>query len=176
MPFSTPMILLLSLMLLTNLVGIEANGLVIEVAFLILLVLLSSEVARVLIILLKPRTANWGVSLGQSACFGSLVIPGDTARVGFTLGGCTVSLFDGVVQRLDNISVKASIAAFNLLPVLRNGFAAAGFFNASINSSKAVDALLADAVVGMLYFSGENTTLSETLVPLVFGIKKSQCR
>jgi hypothetical protein len=53
---------------------------------------------------------------------------------------------------VDNISVKASIAAFNLLTVLRNCFAAAGFFNAYVSSSRAVDALLADAVVGMLYF------------------------
>jgi hypothetical protein len=67
-------------------------------------------------------------------------------------------------------AVKAVIAAFNLLPVLRKGFAASGFFNASINSSKAVDAQSADAVVGMLYFSGKNTTVSETLVPLVFGM------
>jgi hypothetical protein len=66
--------------------------------------------------------------------------------------------------------VKALTAAFNLLPVLRNGFAAAGFFNASVSSSKAVDALSTAPVVGMLYFSGKNTTVSETLVPLVFGI------
>jgi hypothetical protein len=66
--------------------------------------------------------------------------------------------------------VKASIATFNLLPVLRNGFAAAGFFNASVSSSKAVDALSAAAVVGMVYFSGKNTTVSKALVPLVFGI------
>jgi hypothetical protein len=93
-----------------------------------------------------------------------------------TLGGCTASLFDGVVLRLvDNISVKASIAAFNLLPVLRNGFAAAGFFNASVSSSRAAEALSADAVVDMLYFSGKNTTVSETLVPLVLGLKNSQC-
>jgi hypothetical protein len=86
-----------------------------------------------------------------------------------TLGG-DASLFDGLVLRLDNISIKASIAAFSLLPVLKNGFAAAGFFNASVSSSKAVDALSAAAVVGMLYFSSKNTTVSETLVPLVFGI------
>jgi hypothetical protein len=88
----------------------------------------------------------------------------------YTLGG-DASLFDGLVLRcLDNISVKASIAAFNLLPVLRNGFAAAGFFNASVSSSEAVDVQAAAAVVGMLYFSGKNTTVSETRVPLVFGI------
>jgi hypothetical protein len=62
------------------------------------------------------------------------------------------------------------IAAYNLLPVLRNGFAAAGFFNASVSSSRAVAALLADAVVGMLYFFGKKTTVSDTLVPLVLGI------
>jgi hypothetical protein len=73
---------------------------------------------------------------------------------------------------VDNISVKASIAAFNLLPVLRNGVAAVGFFNASVSSSRAVDALSADAAVGMLYFSGKNTTVSETLVPFVLGMKK----
>jgi hypothetical protein len=118
--------------------------------------------------------------LGRSASFGSLSTPGDTARVLFTLGGCTVlsdtlggdaPLLVGVLARLvDNIFVKASIAAFNLLPVLRNGFAAAGFFNDSVSSSRAADALLADAVVGMLYVSGKKTTVSETLVPLVFGI------
>jgi hypothetical protein len=129
---ATPLILLLSLILLllvTNLVGIE-------VALLILLVLLSIEGARVLIILSRPRTATWGLILGESACFESLVTPGDTAWVVSTLGGCTalsdtlggdVPLFDGVVPQLDNISVKASIAVFNLSPVLRNGFAAAGF-------------------------------------------------
>jgi hypothetical protein len=83
----------------------------------------------VLIILFKPRTAPWGLSLSRSVCFGSLSTPGDTARVLFTLGG-DAPLLDGVVlQLVDNISVKASIAASNLLPVLRNGFAAAGFFN-----------------------------------------------
>jgi hypothetical protein len=145
----------------------------IEVIFLILLVVLSVGSARMLIILYKPRTVTWGL-------FGSFSTSGDPACAVFNLGVCTVSLdtlggdaslFGGVVPRLvDNISVKASIAAFNLLPVLRNGFAAAGFFNASVNSSKAADALSADAVVGMLYFSGKKTTVSETLVPLVFGI------
>jgi hypothetical protein len=38
---------------------------------------------------------------------------------------------------VDNISVKASIAAFNLLPVLMKGFAAAGFFKAYGSSSRA---------------------------------------
>jgi hypothetical protein len=118
-----------------------------------------------------------------------LSTPGDTVWVGFTLGtaawalftlgGCTVlsdtlggdaPLFGGVVLRFDNISVKALIAAFNLLPVLRNGFAASGFFNASGSSSRAADALSADAVVGMLYFSGKKTTVSDSLVPFVFGI------
>jgi hypothetical protein len=47
-----------------------------------------------------------------------------------TFGG-DASLFDGLL-RLNNISVKALTASFNLLPVLRNGFAAAGFFNASL--------------------------------------------
>jgi hypothetical protein len=146
--------------------------------------------ARILVISFKPLTGSWGLILGQSARFGSLSTPVDTAWVGFaacavllgvrtvlsdTLGG-DASLFDGVALRLvDNISVKASIAAFNLLPVLRNGFAAAGFFSASVNSPKAADALSADAVVGMLYFSGKKTTVSETLVPLVFGMKNSQC-
>jgi hypothetical protein len=121
-------------LLFTYLVGIE-------VTFLILLVLLSIVVARMLIILFKLRTATWGLILGRSASFGSLSTPVDTAWVGFTvgtaaralftLGGCTVlsdtlggdaPLFGGVVLRLvDDISVKASIAAFNLLPVLRKG-------------------------------------------------------
>jgi hypothetical protein len=129
-----------------------------------------------LIILFKLRTATLGLILGKSACLGSLSTPGDTAQVLFTPGVCTVvvlsdtlggvaSLFGASVLRLVNISVQVSIAAFNLLPVLRNDFAAAGFFNASASSSIAVDAL-----VGMLYFSGKKTTVSETLVPLVFGM------
>jgi hypothetical protein len=85
---SSPLILLLLmplilLLLLTNLVGIEGAGLVIEVAFLILLVVLSVGSARILIILFKPRTATWGFILGRSACFGSLSTPVDTAWVGF---------------------------------------------------------------------------------------------
>jgi hypothetical protein len=145
---SIPLILLF---LLTNFDGIEGAGLVIEVAFLILLVLLSVVVARMLIILFKLRTATWELILGRSASFGSLPTLVDTAWVGltvgtaaralFTLGVSTVRfsdtlggdapLFGGVVLRLvENTSVKASIAAFNLLPVLRNGFAAAGLFNA----------------------------------------------
>jgi hypothetical protein len=80
-----------------------------------------------------------------------------------------------VLRLVDNISVEASIAAFNLLPVLRNDFAAAGFFKASVSSSRAVEALSADAVVGMLYFSGKNTIVSKTFVPLVLGMKNSQC-
>jgi hypothetical protein len=165
---ASPLILLLLLLVslillsLTSFVGIEGAGLVIEVAFLIFLVPLSVEGARMLKISFKPRTATWGLILGQSASFGSFSTSGDPACAVFIFGVCTVccsdtlggdaSLFGGVVLRLDNISVKASIAAFNLLPVLRNGFAAAGFFNASVSSSKAVDALSADAVVGMLYF------------------------
>jgi hypothetical protein len=157
----------------------------VEVVFLILL---SIGGSRMRIFSFKPRTGSWGVILGQNASVGSFSTCGDPdpapACAVFTLGVRTVvvlsdtlgggvfsSLFGASVLRLDNISVKkASIAAFNLLPVLRNGVAAAGFFNASVSSSKAVDALSADAVVGMLYFSGRNTTVSETLVPLVFGI------
>jgi hypothetical protein len=159
------------LLLLTNLVGIE-------VAFLIVLVLLSIEGSRILKISFKPRTAAWGLILGQSACLGSFSTSGNPAcavllgvrtALSDTLAG-DASLFGVVVLRFVNVSVKASIAAFNLLPVLRNGFAAAGFFNASVSSSKAVEALSADAVVGMLYFSGKKTTVSETLVPLVFGV------
>jgi hypothetical protein len=71
---------------------------------------------------------------------------------------------------VDNISDKAAIAAFNFFPVLRKGFAASEFFNAYVSSSRAADALSADAVVGMLYFSGKKTTVSETLVPLVLGM------
>jgi hypothetical protein len=78
-------------------------------------------------------------------------------------------LLDGVVPRLeDKVSVEALIAAFNLLPVLRKGSAASGFFNASVSSSRAADALSAD--VGMMYFSSRKTTVSGTLVPLVLGI------
>jgi hypothetical protein len=88
------------------------------------------------------------VILGQNASFGSFVNSGDPdpSWAVFTLGVRTVvvlsdtlggdtSLFHGLVPRWDNISVKVSIAAFNLLPVLRNGFAAAGFFNASVSTS-----------------------------------------
>jgi hypothetical protein len=129
----------------------------------------------------KPRTGSRGLILGPSASFGSLFGSGDPVCAVFTLGFWTVivlsdtlgrdaSLFGGVVLCLANISVKASTAAFNLLPVLRNGFAAVGFLNASVSSSKAVSALSAHAVIGILYFSGKKTTVSETLVPLVFGI------
>jgi hypothetical protein len=38
------------------------------------------------------------------------------------------------------------------------------------NSSKAAVALSVEAVAGMVYFSGRNTTVSDTLVPLVFGM------
>jgi hypothetical protein len=109
------LLLSLILLLLTNLVGIE-------VAFLILLVVLSVGSARMLIILSKPRTATWGLILGRSACFRSFT-SGDPAWAVFILGVRTVlsdtlggdaSLFGGVVLRLDNISVKASIAPFNL--------------------------------------------------------------
>jgi hypothetical protein len=164
----------------------------IEVILLILLVALSVGSERILVISFKLCIADdWGVILGRSASFGSFSTCGDpdpapTCAV-FTLGvrtavvlsdtlGGDASLFDGVVLRLDNIYVKVSIAAFNLLPVLRNGFAAAGFVNASVNSSYAADALSADAVVGMVYFSGKNTTVSGTLVPLVLGMKNSQFR
>jgi hypothetical protein len=97
------------------------------VAFLILLVVLLRStvvVARLLIILFKPRTATWELILGRSACFGSLSTPGDPARaLLFILGVCTVvglsdtlggdALFDRVVLRLvDNISV-------NRIPVIR---------------------------------------------------------
>jgi hypothetical protein len=68
------------------------------------------------------------------------------------------------------ISVKAAIASFNLFPVFKNGFAADGFFKASIYSSIAAVALSDEAVAGMVFFSGRNTTVSDTLVPLVFGM------
>jgi hypothetical protein len=162
------------LLLVTNLVGIEV----------VFLILLSIAGSRMLKISFKPRIGSWGLILGQSASFGSFSTSEDPdpACAVFILGVRTVvvlsdtlggvaSLFGASVLRLvDDISVKASIAAFNLLPILRNGFAAAGFFNASVSSSNAVDALSADAVVGMLYFSGKKTTLPETLMPLVFGI------
>jgi hypothetical protein len=101
---------------------------------------------------------------------------GDPACAVFTLGVCTVRCSDTLGGDASLFGGLVLIAAFNLLTVLRNGFAATGCFNASVNSSKATDALSADAVVGMLYFSGKNTTVSETLVPLVFGMKNSQCR
>jgi hypothetical protein len=88
-----------------------------------------------------------------------------------TLGdGATLPLVLVVVRFMADISVKAAIASFNLLPVFKNGFAADGFFNASVNSSIAAVALSDEAVAGMVYFSGRNTTVSETLVPLVLGI------
>jgi hypothetical protein len=105
MPLSTPLILLLSLILLLLSVLLLTNLLGIEVAFLILLVELSTVVARVLIILFKLRTATRGLILGRSACFGSLFTPGDTARVLFTIRG-DAPLLVGVVPRLDNIPVK----------------------------------------------------------------------
>jgi hypothetical protein len=69
-PVATPLILLLLvllsliLLLLTNFVGIEGAGLVIEEAFLIFLVPLSVEGARMLKISFKPRTGSWGLILG----------------------------------------------------------------------------------------------------------------
>jgi hypothetical protein len=117
------LLLSLILLLLTYLVGIEGAGLVIEVAFLILLVLLSIEGSRMLIILFKPRTATWGLILGGSASFESLsfTLGADTAWVLFTPGVRTVvvlsdtlggvaSLFGALVLRLDNISVNSSQA------------------------------------------------------------------
>ena len=90
-----------------------------------------------------------------------------------TVGGPTLgdaALLGVVLLLLANISDNASIAALSLFPVSRNGFAASGFCNAVVNSSNAVDALSADAVVGMVYFSGKNTTVSDTLVFLVLGM------
>ena len=52
---------------------------------------------------------------------------------GVTLGGDTPLLELGVLLLLTNISDNASIAAFNLLPVSKNGFAACGCYNASVN-------------------------------------------
>ena len=89
---------------------------------------------------------------------------------GVTLGGDAPLPAIVVLCFLDNIPDKASIAALSLLPVSRNGFAACGCFKASINSSKAVAALSDDAVVGMEYSSGKNTTVSDTPVLLVFGM------
>jgi type IV secretory pathway VirB3-like protein len=77
-----------------------------------------------------------------------------------------------VVGRLiADSSVKAAIASFNLFLVSKNGFADSdGYFKASVNSSIAAVALSEEAVVDMVYFSGRNTTVSETLVPLVLGM------
>ena len=50
-----------------------------------------------------------------------------------TLGGDAPLLELGVLLLLTNFSDNASIAAFNLLPVLRNVFAACGCCNASVN-------------------------------------------
>ena len=52
---------------------------------------------------------------------------------GVTLGGDAPLLELGVLLLLTNISDNASIAAFNLLPVSKNGFAACGCYNASVN-------------------------------------------
>jgi hypothetical protein len=50
-----------------------------------------------------------------------------------------------------------------------------GFLKLVFSSSRAADALLADAVVGMLHFFGKKATVPDTLVPLVLGMKNSQC-
>jgi hypothetical protein len=105
-----------------------------RVKYLITGILLSIEGLRMLKISFKPCTGSWGLILGRSASFGSFSTSDDpdpacavfirgvcTVRCSDTLGG-DASLFDGVVLRLDNISVKASIAAFNLLPLLRKWF------------------------------------------------------
>jgi hypothetical protein len=112
---------LILLLLLTNLVGIEGARLVVEVAFLILLVLLSIEGLRMLIILFKPRTATWGLSLGKSACFGSLSTPGDTARVLFTPGVRTVVVPSdtlGGVASLFGVSVLRLVNSFHAMAVI----------------------------------------------------------
>jgi hypothetical protein len=85
--------------------------------------------------------------------------------------GDTVTLLLLPVRFISDISVKAAIASFNLLPVFKNGSADSdGFFKASVNSYIAAVALSDEAVAGMVYFSGRNTTVSATLVPLVLGI------
>jgi hypothetical protein len=79
-----------------------------------------------------------------------------------------VTLLLLLVWFISDTSVKAAIASFNLFPVSKNGFADSdGFFKASVNSSIAAVALSEEAVAGMVYFSGRNTTVSDTLVPLV---------
>jgi hypothetical protein len=130
----------------------------------------------------KPRVPLWCASRGSTVIWElifvwgvvvlfwgtcSLVLCPDT--LGDTVTCSLVLVFVGG-RFMDKISVKAAIASFNLLPVSNNGFAADGFFNASVNSSNAAVALSVEAVVGMVYFSGRNTTVSDTLVPLVLGI------
>ena len=167
------------------------------VPFLLLLLLLSDSSGTVLV---KPRvrvtrlnlglTVIWGPnrgspvicgpSRGSTGIWGVTVLSDTLGDVSVALGDVPlvpvgdVPLVPGVpaVVRLllDNISVMAAMASFNLLPESRNGFAAAGFFNASTNSSNAAVARSVDDVVGMLYFSGRNTTVSDTRVPLVFGM------
>jgi hypothetical protein len=162
--------------------------LLLMVPFLIFLVLLSELGVTVL---LKPRVPLWRTTRGSTGIWGS--IRGSTGIWGLPptwrvavwfRRTCSLVLCPGIVggtvplplvlvvtQLLDSISVKAVIASCNLLPVFIEGFAAVdGFFKTSVNFSNASVALSVEAVVGMLYFSGRNTTVSYTLVPLVFGM------
>jgi hypothetical protein len=155
--------------------------LLLMVPFLILLVLLNDSSDTVL---LKPRVPLWCASqgmpviLGLSATWGVVVL--------FWMGSFVVVLCSDtfgdtvilplvlvvvVVRFISDISVRAAIASFNLFPVSKNGFADLdGFFKASVDSSIAAVALSDEAVAGIVYFSRRNTTVSETLVPLVLGM------
>jgi hypothetical protein len=151
--------------------------LLLMVLFWILLVLLNDSSDTVL---LKPRVPLWCASRGMPVILGlqmtwGVVFLFRMGSFGVVLCPVIITLVlvvvPVVVRFMADISVKAAIASFNLLPVFKKGFAASdGFFKAAVNSSIAAVALSDEAVAGMVYFSGRNTTVSDTLVPLVFGI------
>jgi hypothetical protein len=154
------------------------------VLFVILLGLLNESSDTVL---LKPRVPLWRTSRGSTGIWGLIWVfifvwglPTTWGVVFLFWTGsfvvlCPDTLGDTVTPPLllvlvdrfmAAISVKAVILSMNLSPVFRNGFAASdGFFKASVNSY-----ISDEAVSGMVYFSGRNTTVSDTLVALVLGI------
>jgi hypothetical protein len=98
----------------------------------------------------------WTGSFVGVLCLDGVSLPGLVVHVG---------------RFIADSSVNAAIASFNLFPVSKNGSADSdGFCKASDNSSIAAVALSDEAVAGMVYFFCRNTTVSETLVPLVLGI------
>jgi hypothetical protein len=130
-------------------------------------------------VLLKPRVPLWRASRGSAVILGLRATWGVVFL--FRMGSFCVVLCPGIItlvlvlvlvgRFIADISVKAAIASFNLLPVFEKGFAASdGFVKPSVNSSIDAVALSDEAVACMVYFSGRNTTVSETLVPLVLGI------